>query len=175
MSTPPLSWSIDTNALSGSSSFSYEATAEELAALERYLEVENVSGFSAAVRVTPLAQGRYRAAGRFVSALVQASVVNLEMVKSRIEEEFSAEYWPPESIESAEDDTLTMQEEQPEAIIDGRLQIGALLCELLALTIDPYPRNEDDTLEWTSPESENKLGPFASLQQLRPKKGGDAE
>ena len=50
MSASPLSWAIDINVLSGSSSFSYEATAEELDALERYLEVEDVTAFSAAVR-----------------------------------------------------------------------------------------------------------------------------
>src|SRR5689334_8447623 len=104
MSALPLSWTIDVNALSGSSSFSYEAAPEELTALQRYLEIEDVTAFSAVVRVSPLAQGRYKAAGHFTSSVIQPSVINLEMVSSRIEEDFSVEYWPPESIEISGDD-----------------------------------------------------------------------
>jgi hypothetical protein len=175
MNVLPLNWVIDVNAVQGSTSFSYEATAEELDALKRYLDVEDVTAYSAEVRVSPLAHGRYRAAGHFVSSVVQTSVISLEMVRSQIGEDFLAEYWPAEAIESANGETLPLEEEQPEAIVDGRLPIGSLLCELLALAIDPYPHNEGDVIQWTAQAAEIKSNPFAKLDQLKPKKGNGVE
>ncbi len=167
MNEAPLPWSVDTHPLAHSpADFSYEASARELDALKRYAGVEDLTSFKARLRISPQSGGRYRASGTFHASAVQASVVNLEAVPSSIEENFSVEYWPAESIADADRDA-SLEADPPEAIVAGHIPIGALLCELFALSLDPYPRNPDDKLEWTPPPAGPDLSPFARLAQLK--------
>lgn len=173
MDAPPLSWTIDTNALpNGPASFSYDANEAERAVLKSYTAVDNVASFSARVRVTHMSGGRYKAAGRWEAQLIQASVVSLSPVPSHLKEEFSVEYRPSDA-EEGEEKTLSPEEDAPEALIQGIIPIGALLSELLAVAIAPYPRNEGESFDWAEPEPE-KINPFAALERLRqPKNNGD--
>ncbi len=167
MNKTPLEWSADTGHLPHSAvDFSYEANARELAALKRYAGVEDLTAFTARVKISPLSGGRYRASGAFQASVVQASVVNLEAVPSSIEESFSVEYWPAESIADADRDA-PLESEPPEPIVAGHIAIGLLLCELFVLSLDPYPRNPDDKFEWTPREGAPDVSPFAALAQLK--------
>jgi len=167
MNETPLKWSVDTGLLPHSSvDFSYEANKRELAALKRYAGVEDLTAFTARVKISPLSGGRYRASGAFQASAVQASVVNLKPVPSSIEESFSAEYWPAESIGDAGRDA-PLDTDPPEPIVAGHIPIGLLLCELFVLSLDPYPRNPDDKFEWTPPEDRPDVSPFAGLAQLK--------
>ncbi len=167
MNKATFEWSVDTAALAHSpAEFSYEASAKELAALKRYAGVEDLTDFKARFRISPLSGGRYRASGTLKASAVQASVVNLEAVPSSIEENFSVEYWPAESIADA-DPGAPLDADPPEAIVSGHIPIGLLLCELFVLSLDPYPRNPDDKLEWTPPPAGPDVSPFAGLAQLK--------
>ena len=83
--------------------------------------------------------------------MVQASAVNLDPVPSSIEESFSVEYWPAESIGDAGRDA-PFETDPPEPIVAGHIPIGRLLCELFVLSLDPFPRNPGDIFEWTPPK-----------------------
>lgn len=168
MNTPPLQWSVDTGLLAHSrADFSYEANAKELDALKRYARIEDVTGFTAQVKIVSFAGGRYRASGTLQAGVVQASVVNLEPVRSSIQESFSVEYWPAEAIEDAQEDA-PFDADAPEPLAGEHIPVGALLVELFALALDPYPRNTDDKLDWTPPDARPEPGPFAKLAQLKP-------
>ncbi len=167
MNEIPLAWSIDTGSLAHSpADFSYEASGKELDALKRYAGVEDLTAFKARVRISPLSGSKFRASGTLQASVVQASVVNLEAVSSSIEENFSVEYWPAELIGEAGRDA-SLEADPPEAIIAGHIRIGLLLCELFALSLDPYPRNPDDKLEWTPAPAGPDQSPFAGLSQLK--------
>jgi hypothetical protein len=174
MNTLPLQWSVDSNDVSRGAPavFSYEANSEELVALKRYTEIEDLTSFQAEMKVSALVGGRFRVSGTFRASLIQSSVVDLEAVPSRIEESFSVEYWPPESIADAEGDAVSFDSDPPEAIMRGQLLVGALLCELFAVAIDPYPRNEGDSFEWEPPQQEPEVSPFAGLAHFRTQKDG---
>jgi hypothetical protein len=169
MNNPPLQWSVDTGLFVHSPvDFSYEANAKELAALKNYTGVEDITGFTAQVKILALAGGRYRASGTLQASVVQASVVNLEPVPSSIRESFSTEYCPAEAIEASEEDA-PFDADMPEPLEGGRIiPVGTLLSELFALALDPYPRNPDDQLDWTPPQSGLEPGPFAKLARLKP-------
>ncbi len=167
----PLQWSIDTYSVAhAAASFSFEASAQELDALKRYASVEEVTGFKAQVKVSPLAGERFRVSGRLQARLVQSSVIDLESVPATIEEDFSAEYCPAEAIAEGSPDAIPFEADPPEAIVAGKIPIGAFLSELFLTAIEPYPRNPDDTFEWTSPHPEPETSPFASLAEFKPKK-----
>ncbi len=168
MDTPPLHWSVDVAAVAHTpAGLSYEASAAELGALKRYAGIEDVTAFAAQVRISPLAGGKYRASGTLRASVVQASVVNLEPVPSSIEESFSVEYWPAEAIGEADADA-PLEADLPEPLDGGRIPLGMLLSELFVLALDPYPRNPDDHLEWTPPQTGPEPGPFAKLARLKP-------
>jgi hypothetical protein len=175
MDAPKLSWAIDTGTLpAGPATFSYEADEAERAILKVYAGVESITSFSASVKVTPLSGGRFRAEGHLEAHLIQLSVVSLNPVQSQLKEEFSVEYWPAAAIEK-EEKQLSPDEEVPEILVEGAIPIGALLSELLALAVNPYPRNEGESFEWTAPAGEKEASPFAALDRLRqPKNDGEA-
>ncbi len=170
MSTPPLHWSIDVHAIQAPVSLSYEANAQELDALKRYAEVEDVKSFKAQVKIVPLSSGKFRATGILRADAVQASVVDLSAVPAAIEENFSAEFWPQDEIEGTGEEPASFEEEPPEAIVGGRILICEFLCELFSVSLDPYPRNEGDTFSWEPAKKEPSLTPFAELARLRQKK-----
>jgi hypothetical protein len=167
MTEPPLHWAIDAHALHASASFSFQANAQELEAIKRYAEIEQVASFKAEVKVSPLSGGRFRATGALNAEAVQASIIDLSSVPASIDETFSVEFWPEETLEAAEEDSNSFEAETPEAFSGGKISIGAFLCELFSVSLDPYPRNPSDNFEWKGDERESGVSPFAELEQLR--------
>ncbi len=175
MNETPFVWSVDTGSLAHSpAEFSYEANARELDALKRYAGIKDLTAFKARVRISPRSGGRYHATGTLQASAVQASVVNLEAVPASIEESFSVEYWPAESIGDA-DRNAPLEADPPEAIVNGHIPIGLLLCELFVLSLDPYPRNPDDKIEWNPPPAGPDVSPFAGIAHLKPQKTPEDE
>ena len=151
-------------------SLSYEANKHELEALKRYAEIEDVTSFKAEVRVSPLSAGKFKVTGRLQADAVQASVVDLSAVPAAIDETFSVEFWPQELIEERNEEAVSFEDDPPEPIVAGRIAIGEFLCELFSVSLDPYPRNSDDTFSWEPAEKEPRVTPFAELVRLRQKK-----
>jgi hypothetical protein len=171
MTTIPLQWSVDTKAVAHApAEFSFEASAGELEGLKRYAEVEDLTSFLAHVKAVPLGQGKFRVTGKLQARLVQPSVVDLKAVPSNIEDSFSVEYWPEDSISEEAEETVPFDADLPELLVGGRIPIGSLLCELFLLSIDPYPRNEGDEFHWAPPSPEPIEGPFAELAHFRSRK-----
>ncbi len=166
----PLGWSADTAPIAHSSvDFSYEATPKEREALKRYAGIEDLTSFTANVRISPLSGGRFRASGTLKASAVQASVVDLEPIPAEIDESFSVEYRPAESI-GEKDRDAPFGADAPEPIVAGHIQMGLLLCELFVMALDPYPRNPGDVFEWTEPEPGATVSPFAGLAKLKARK-----
>jgi len=175
LKTPPLGWSIETHALARAvEAFSFEANASERVALARYSDVREVKSFAANVQVITLNGGRYRVSGQIKADVIQASVVDLSDVVATLDDRFQVEFWPPELIEANDDDEPSFEVEPPEALSGGKIPIGDFLCQLFSVSLDPYPRNEGDSLSWQQPD-ERATHPFVELSRLRqkPREGGD--
>ena len=106
MNTPPLQWSADDRF--GRALRPWSCPTRRMprnsAPSSAIAGIEDVTDFTAQVRISPLSGGRFRASGTLKASVVQASVVNLEPVPSSIQESFSVEYWPPEAIVEAGED-----------------------------------------------------------------------
>ena len=170
MNTLPLQWFIDVHSVHAPLSLSYEANKHELEALKRYAEVEDLTSFSSQVRVSPLSAGKFKVTGRLQADAVQASVVDLSAVPAPIDETFTVEFWPQELIEDRNEEAAPFEVDPPEPIVAGRIAIGEFLSELFSVSLDPYPRNADDTFSWEPAEKEPRVTPFAELARLRQKK-----
>ena len=58
-----------------------------------------------------------------------------------------------------------MDEDAPDVIEDGRIDLGQYAVEQLALSLDPFPRKPD--AEFVQPEEPGELSPFAVLKTVR--------
>ena len=69
----------------------------------------------------------------------------------------------PRQVETAEIEQRGLpDEDEPDPIIDGKIDLGALAAEFFALGLDPYPRKPGATFE-ESTESEPADSPFSAL------------
>ncbi len=112
-----------------------------------------------------------------VSARVgQTCVVTLEPIESALEEAVDLKFAPaPPGGTEAEPKTARKRarsdDEPPEALVDGRLDLGALAIEFLILGIDPYPRKAG--AQFAPPKvADAGEHPFAALAALKKRLGG---
>ncbi len=67
---------------------------------------------------------------------------------------------------------VNVGDDQPEPLIGGMLDLGAIATEFLILGIDPYPRKAG--VEFAPPKVEDDAPhPFAALAALKKRPGGD--
>ena len=125
--------------------------------------------------VAPAAGGALvRLSGQFEADLVQACVVTLEPLRSRIVEPFEQLYSLAElaAREDLEIEVAPEDEDPPEPVGPDGVDVGELVAQQLAVAIDPYPRSEGASLEalreaGLAGETEGAEGPFAALAPLK--------
>jgi hypothetical protein len=113
--------------------------------------------------------------GRISATVGQNCVVTLEPLASEIEEDIDLLFVPQRPADSTTDDaepaepTKTSRPErawnEPEPLIDGTVDLGALATEFLILGLDPYPRKLDAIFEPPQDVAADE-GPFAALAKL---------
>ena len=108
--------------------------------------------------------------GRVQARVGQTCVVSLESIENTVDEPidlvFAPEPYRPARATPASD----AEEEPPEVLKDGKLDLGALAVEFLMLGIGPYPRKPG--VEFTPPKVENRGDrPFAALAALKKRLG----
>jgi uncharacterized metal-binding protein YceD (DUF177 family) len=112
-----------------------------------------------------------------VSARVgQTCVVTLEPIESAVEEAVDLKFAPalpggtePDSKSARK--RAHSNDEPPEPLVDGTLDLGALATEFLILGIDPYPRKPG--AQFAPPKVEDAgEHPFAALEALKKRLGG---
>ncbi len=151
-----------------------EATADEREALAERPGLLSVESLTATLHLRRLA-GRplVRVNGGFVAEVVQSCVVTLEPVASRLEGDVVRCYTlaPAEAATEREILVDPDEEEPPEPVPAGGIDLGEAVAEQLALEIDPYPRAEGAKLEraeWGG--GAERDSPFQVLGTLKERK-----
>ncbi len=147
-----------------------EAGPAELKALAKRYRVPAVLRLEAEVELRPVGRARFRLSGRVKARLRQLCVVTLDELENDVAEDFEVDFDPNAEV-SAETETEidfdAEAEDPPEPLIDGRIPVGEMVAQHLALAIDPYPRAPDAVLEADSAEPEvSSQSPFAILRKL---------
>ena len=149
------------------------------AALAQQMRIPAVLAFRAEVKVVPDAgaKGQYRVSGQLNAEVEQTCIVSLEPVRETVAAEFERLFAPADSLKPAADpgedeaEWLDPDAEDPaDPITDGRIDLGAVAAEELALALDPYPRKaEADLPAGYRPDAEAtaKVSPFAVLAKLK--------
>lgn len=122
-----------------------EASPAERQALAERFDLQDIGRFTATIHLRRVRGGTMiRVAGQLEADVVQTCVATLEPVPAHVSEPFDALFAPPELIGENDDDFVfdpgAVEEDQPEAFEDGRIDIGELAAQHLSLALDPYPR-----------------------------------
>jgi hypothetical protein len=111
--------------------------------------------------------GGLHVTGSMSATVGQNCVVTLEPLTNEVEEAIDLVFVPkePPAEEEAETEPRDVKWGDPEPLIGGLVDLGALATEFLILGLDPYPRKPDAVFE--PPQSLTaEEGPFAALAKL---------
>ncbi|MDO8875788.1 MAG: DUF177 domain-containing protein [Pseudolabrys sp.] len=149
-----------------------EASPDVCAAVAILAEVRAVSGLKATLDLSR--EGDIvHVTGRVTAKVGQNCVVTLEPLETAIDEPIDVFFAPvpDEGTAASEDRRRKTEEELPEPLVGGIIDLGAIACEFLFLGIEPYPRKEG--VEFSPPEVEpDGPHPFAALGALKKPAGG---
>jgi uncharacterized metal-binding protein YceD (DUF177 family) len=104
-----------------------------------------------------------RVTGRVHGLVDQTCVITLDPIESAVDEVVDLLFLPGAPEPHAEGET---DEDAPEPLVNGRVDLGAIAIEFLMLGINPYPRKPGAAFEPPKSDSDG-AHPFAALAALR--------
>jgi len=162
-----------------------EATPAELKALASRMKLPAIHSLSATLDIQPWKKGQIRVHGALQASIDQECVRTLDIFTSSMEEPVERVYArrdrrnAPEHDREIEIDPLAGDE--PDLIEGEKIDLGELVAETLALSLDPWPKKPGtDFVDYRTdntgappeepPGEEKRPSPFASLESLKKKK-----
>lgn len=150
-----------------------EAQAAEREALASFLGLPAIAALTATLRLEPWDRGGARVSGSVHGECTQTCVVSLDPFPATVDEAVDVRFAPQTGAHSPspgpkETQTVSLEEDdEPDPVIDGKVDLGALAAEFFALGLDPYPRKPGATFDPPT-ESREEENPFAALRSPRP-------
>ncbi|MBC8013889.1 MAG: DUF177 domain-containing protein [Methyloceanibacter sp.] len=168
-----LSRPLRVDEISDGASREIAATKAETDAIARLLDLVALEGLIFIYRLNHGGGGRLHLSGRLHANVTQTCVVTLDPVAARLDVPAEVEFWPASLIEelerSAEEAGSLL--DWPEAVVDWRIDLGPVIYETLATALEPYPKREGVSFDWSQGAAEEaesaKSGPFAALAALK--------
>ncbi|MBI1206902.1 MAG: DUF177 domain-containing protein [Azospirillum sp.] len=149
------------------------ASPAECAALAQRFDLVAIERLEATIRLSRLKHGAMvRTTGALSAEVVQTCVVTLEPFAARVEESFGALFareaaMPRHELELDLDAELA-DEDWPEEMPGGRIDIGELTAQHLSLALDPYPRRPGVEFRdpGDPPPEPETVNPFGALARI---------
>jgi Large ribosomal RNA subunit accumulation protein YceD len=152
-----------------------EASPGEREALASLYELPAIAALTATLRLELVGRGEARVTGGVHGEFTQICVVTLEPFAATVDEAVDVRFAPEaeeDSARRAPRETLTVSladDDDPDPVVDGKIDLGALAAEFFALGLDPYPRKPGT--EFVAPaEPAPPDSPFAALAAKRAKR-----
>ena len=149
-----------------------EAPAEVRAQLVKLANLRDLPHLSAVFDLTRRGGGVH-VAGQVKARVGQTCVVTLEPLENDLDEPINVLFAPRLEVAAKDDgaDRTAGDEEPPEPMIEGKVDLGAVATEFLLLGIDPYPRKAG--AEFVAVKTaDDSARPFAALEALKKRLGG---
>ncbi|MGJ3260749.1 MAG: YceD family protein [Rhodospirillales bacterium] len=151
--------------------------ADELTAVAGRLGLLALNSLEGELKLRPEMGRQISLSGSIRAEIVQTCVVSGEPLTTALEFDlertFTEDADPLAGLNTSDEDELTDPEiEEPDPIIDGRIDVGEHAVEELALNIPPYPRASGAVFEGvgTDEDGDNRgENPFAVLADLKDK------
>jgi uncharacterized metal-binding protein YceD (DUF177 family) len=158
----------------------FAATAEECAEIARLDDLVALRDFEIEAQLTRRGRQGLTARGRVKAVVTQTCVVTLDAFDKLVDEPFEITYAPEAealaaheramaALDAATDKArfLAEQPDPPDPIIDGKIDLGGIACEFLALGLDPHPRKPGVEFGGPAEAGDEKPSPFAALGKLK--------
>lgn len=143
------------------------------AALAKQLKIPAVKRLTADLAVKPWGRSGLAVTGSLEGTVTQVCVVTVDPFDVDIAEDINLTFLPEEEMPSEEEIGSEFESDldAPDLLENGVVDLGAVISEFLALSLDPYPRKPG--AEFSSAEeskadtaSDNTYRPFAGLESL---------
>lgn len=164
----------------GKSLVEVEATPAEREALAAAYDLPAIASLTAHLSLSKRGPV-IRVVGTLNARLTQICVVTMEPFDSDMSDDIELEFAPPAYVTEAWERLAQLEAsgsteeapEPPDQILDGKIDLGALTAEALALALDPYPKKPGAAFEGpTDAGPRPEESPFAVLARLKGQ-GGD--
>ena len=120
------------------------ATAAEMTEIARLLDLVALNRLDFSYRLDHRGPGRLHLTGRLRADLIQTCVVTLDPVEASLDLPVEVEFWPAAQVEEferhAEETANQGVLDWPEAVMDGKIDLGPVIYETFATTLNPYPK-----------------------------------
>lgn len=132
----------------------------DLAAIAAHLGVASVEALKASYSLSRNGE-RVKLEGMIRAGLHQTCIVTLDPFPVELNVPVKLDFAPEAEIAAmakpSEDDEIDIEvllneEEPPEPVVDGMIDLGAVTLEFLALSLDPYPRKPGVSFTEPAPE-----------------------
>lgn len=154
------------------------ASSVERQALADFDKIPAIGRLDAEFHIARRADGSFNVSGEVRARVTQTCVVSLEPFESEIVEAIDVDFATPSEAEQArpkagqraEADLESLdldKDDPPDPIIDGKIDLGALASEFLALGLDPYPRKPGTEFKLAEEAEEDNPSPFEILKKIQ--------
>jgi len=172
---PVLSRPLKVDEIRDGTSGETAAKEAELTAIARLLDLLALKRLALSYRLDRAGGSRLRLTGQLQADLTQTCVVTLEPVDAHLDVPVEVEFLPAAVVEKLEREAEEPGNQGlldwPEAVVDGRIDLGPVIYESLATALDPYPKRPGVSFDWPQDRprapDEAKSGPFAALAALK--------
>ena len=156
---------------SGTKTYSIAAKPEQLNGMAEMLKVDGIKNFAAEIKVCFSRKAhRIDVCGRVNADVEQTSVISLEKFIKRYTPEFSLFFDTELTAAQLKEMEFEFDDEVPDIVENGQIDLAAIAMEQLALALDDFPRQDGEVFEFKSEfdeETTQKANPFAALAALK--------
>lgn len=156
---------------SAESTYELHADAAALVQIAEILKVKSVRFFDARIH-TRLNKKEHRLDvwGLVKAELELQSVISLDYFFKEYETDFSIFYDTKATPKEVKELDLDFDEDAPDVVEGGRIDLGDIAIEQIALVMEDYPRKPGEAFSFVSEfdeETKEKMNPFSVLKKLK--------
>lgn len=148
-----------------------EANNQDLGYLKEILKVESVKSFTGDIRVKyNKKEHRLDVWGTVNAELELQSVISLENFYKTYNPEFAVVYDTKATLKDIKELDIDLDDDAPDILIDGKLDLGEVAIEQVALVMEDNPRKEGEVFHFNNEfdeEDTESLNPFNVLKKLK--------
>ena len=153
-----------------------DTTADERAALAAECGLPGIDALAADLRVVREGPDGLHVTGSVTARVRQVCVVSLDEFASDLDEAVDVRFAPEAEVAALEAERAARPagddedlDDLPDPIVNGRIDLGALVAETLTLGLDPYPRKPGVAFADPPPAKPEppEASPFAVLRGLK--------
>lgn len=163
--TLPFSEVVRINEIGGGLSRRLSPDDAARARIARALDLATLESLEADLTLAPSRAG-WTLSGHVLAVAEQVCGITLEPLPVRIDERFSIELVEAAAREPDEVEIeVSLDDDAPDVVEDGRIDLGQYAVEQFALALDPFPRKPG--AEFVQPEEPAEISPFAVLKAFK--------